>query len=1041
MRMSTDVQYGLWFLDRLTPGSPAFHHTRAYRISGPLEVAALRAAWTSLASRHETLRTRFDALGEPVLEAGMTAELSIVDISIGGRHGEQAVERFLAYQAAAPFALDRGPLARLSLARLAPLRHLLVLVAHRIVADERSMSTLVDELGRLYAAALAGEPADRVFAEPAPRWSEHARPARAVEAAARRAERWWRKAGAPAPVELPTDRDRGPAADWRAGAVPFDWGVELADRIRGLATAAGTRPLAVVLAAALAVLARYSGEHRIAVATPVSARRADTPPGLVGPLDNLALVDADITAAGTFRGLVDQVAARLDDLGDQRHLPFSRLVETLGAPRDRRTVPLVDVLVAHLDEDAAALRVAHATATRQEVEPTAAVADLELRVRTVPALTGTLAYRAELFDGESAERIAGQVLTALTAGVAAPETPLATLPLDDPARATAALRAGDRIAAGPPVEAPVHEMVRRIAVWAPERPAVIWEGGGLSYDGLWRRAEEIAAGLAARGASGRPVVVRVPSGPDQTAALLGVLAAGAQICWLGTGDLGGRGRAILADLRPACLLVAGDPDDDEVARWARTGLDTPAYDVAALDGTGPLPPGDAGAIAYVAYTSGSTGRPKGIAQPHSAFGQFVSWLGGRFGMGEDARVAQWVAADHDPALCEVFATLVSGGTLCLPAPAIRLHAEKLLDWMATEKVTHLQTVPSFARELLRALGGRTGEPLRELRHLLLMGEALPGALVERLRAELPGTALSNIYGPTETIAATWHPVDGTVGGTTPIGRPIPGRQVLVLDEDDRPCPAGVTGEIVIRSPFVAAGYLGVEGPAAAFAPVRGLSGSRCYRTGDLGRWRWDGALEYRGRRDFQIKVYGVRLELGEVEAALQAHPSVRECGAVPVRGPDGLVNRLDVYVVPVRRGEGAPEVWRAHLRERLGKVVPVVFRTVPGRLPRNAGGKVDRRRLPELAPVATAGTAAPLTGTAQDLAALWTRVVGGPPPGLDDGFFASGGRSVQIPALLHQVSERFGVDVPIRDFYANPSLRTLAAAVADAQVHQAPRLR
>ncbi|MGN9910218.1 non-ribosomal peptide synthetase [Phytohabitans sp. LJ34] len=1038
--MSTDVQYGLWFLDRLTPASPAFHHTRAYRISGPLEVAALRAAWSALADRHEVLRTRFDAVGTPVFDAAVP-DLSIVDVSIVGRHGEQAVERFVADQAAAPFALDSGPLARLSLARLAPLRHLLVLVVHRIVADERSMWTLVDELGQLYAAALGGEPADRVFAAPAPRWSDHARPARGVEAAARRAERWWRKASAPAPVELPTDRDRGAAADWRAGVVPFDWGVELADRIRGLADAAGTRPLAVVLAAVLAVLARYSGESRIAVATPVSTRGADTPTGLVGPLDNLALVDADLAATPTFRELVAQVAGRLDALGDHRHLPFSRLVETLGAPRDPRTVPLVDVLVAHLDDDPAGLRVAHATATRQEVDPTATVADLELRVRTVPAVTGTLAYRAELFDEGSVERIADQLLTALTAGVADPESPLAELPLDDPARAATALRTGDRIAAGPPAGVPVHELVRRIARRAPDRPAVVWEGGGLSYAGLWRRAEEIAAGLVARGASGQPVVVRVPSGPDQTAALLGVLAAGAHVCWLGTGDLGGRGRAILADLKPACLLVSGDPDDDEVARWARTDLDTPAYDVATLVEAGPLPPGDPGATAYVAYTSGSTGRPKGIAQPHSAFGQFVSWLGTRFEMGRDARVAQWVAADHDPALCEVFATLVAGGTLCLPTPAIRLHAEKLLDWMAAEEVTHLQTVPSFARELLRALGGRTGEPMRELRHLLLMGEALPGALVEQLRAELPGAALSNIYGPTETIAATWHPVDSTVEGTTPIGRAIPGRQVLVLDEEDRPCPAGVTGEIVIRSPFVAAGYLGVEGTAAAFAPVRGLPGVRCYRTGDLGRWRWDGALEYRGRRDFQIKVYGVRLELGEVEAALQAHPSVRECGAVPVRGPDGLVNRLDVYVVPVRRGEGASEVWRAHLRERLGKVVPVVFRTVHGRLPRNAGGKVDRRRLPELAPVATAGAAAPLTGTAQALASLWARVVGGPPPGLDDRFFAAGGRSAQIPVLLHHVSERFGVDVPIRDFYANPSLRALAAAVADAQVHQAPRLR
>ncbi|MCG5438982.1 non-ribosomal peptide synthetase [Micromonospora foliorum] len=1033
------AQDGLWFLDRLTPRSPALHRYRAYRIAGPLEVAALRTAWTTLVDRHEALRLRFTESGHAVFDESLPAAMSVVDCSTGGRQGHPTVEAFLAAEVAAPFLLDRGPLARLAVARLAPLRHCLVLVVHQIVADEPSMSTLIDELGRHYAAALGGTPARPVGTDAAPRFSEHARAARAVEAAARRAEKWWRESLPPAPVELPTDRYRGADVDWRAGVHHFDWGVELATDVNRLALDAGTVPLAVVLAALEVVLARYSGERRIAVGTRVGTRLATTPAGLVGPFENLALVDVDLTGAPTFRELVDQVAGRLDALSDQRHLPFGRLVELLGAPRDPRTIPLVNVLVDEVAEEHSTLRLAHTTATRQDIDPPATIADLELRVATRPATIGTLAYRAELFDDESVERIANQVLTVLAAGVATPDTSATALPMDQPTPAAEELGGDDRIADGPPVDVPVHELVRRIVDTHPERLAVLTDSGGLTYAGLWLRAREIAAALLARGAGGRPVVVRLPSGPEQTAALLGVLAAGGHLCWFGTGDVGDRGRAVLADLRPACLLVAGDPDDDELARWARIELDIAVHDVATLTGVGALPTVDAGAVAYVAYTSGSTGRPKGIAQPHSAFGQFVTWLGTRFEMGDGARVAQWVAPDHDPALCEVFATLTSGGTLCLPAPDIRIHGEKLVDWMANREITHLQTVPSFARELLRVVTSRADRPLRALRHLLLMGEALPGELVNRLHGSLPDVRLANLYGPTETIAATWQPIDRPVDGSTPIGRAIPGRQVLVLDADERPCPQGVTGAIVIRSPFVATGYLGAVDPSTAFAPVGGQSDIRTYRTGDLGRWRFDGALEYRGREDFQIKVYGVRLELGDVEAALQTHASVRECGVVAVHGPDGLVNRLDAYVVPIRAGEGSPEVWRAHLRQRLGKVIPLVFRTVDGRLPRNIGGKVDRRRLPELARSVRAATPAPLTDTEQTLAALWAEVVDAGVPGLDDSFFTAGGRSALIPALLHRVSERFGVHVPIRDFYANPSLRTLANAVSVAGDEDGPR--
>jgi amino acid adenylation domain-containing protein len=351
------------------------------------------------------------------------------------------------------------------------------------------------------------------------------------------------------------------------------------------------------------------------------------------------------------------------------------------------------------------------------------------------------------------------------------------------------------------------------------------------------------------------------------------------------------------------------------------------------------------ATAYVAYTSGTSGRPKGIRQTHAALAQFTGWFAAEFGIGAGTRLAQWAAPGYDAGLVEVFAALRAGATLC-PVPwRIRADPDCLVPWLARERVTVLQTVPSFARELEPLLGAGPA-PVR-LAALLLAGEALPGPLAGRLRARLPGTRLVNLYGPTETILATRHEVSAAdaAAGTVPIGRAIPGRELLVLDDRDRPCPPGEVGHLVIRSRYVTTGYVGAAAAeTAAFRPPAGTGGPvPHYRTGDLGRWRPDGVLEFHGRRDLQIKMYGTRLELADVEAALDADGTVASCAVAPVTGPDGLPVRLDAYVVP--GPGGTADRWRAALRRRFGDLVlPVTFTTVDS-LPRNTGGKVDRRAL------------------------------------------------------------------------------------------------
>ncbi|MFV2013451.1 MULTISPECIES: amino acid adenylation domain-containing protein [unclassified Micromonospora] len=489
----------------------------------------------------------------------------------------------------------------------------------------------------------------------------------------------------------------------------------------------------------------------------------------------------------------------------------------------------------------------------------------------------------------------------------------------------------------------VHRLIRQLT---PEGVALRWESVNFTRRDLHERADRIAGALA--GLAGRPVAVRVPPGPDGYAALLGVLSAGAYLVWFGNGAVGERGRMIFDDVRPAAVLTAGCPDD--LVDWYAEHTGITPVDVTELPEAPvsevPVRPSD---WAYLAHTSGSTGRPKGVPQTHAALAQFSLWFAATFGLGPGVRVGQWVHPEHDPAICETFAALVSGAQLC-PVPALtRTHPERMLAWLGAEGVDVLQTVPSFARELARASGPR---PL-PVRRLVLMGEAVPPELVAALHNRSPELELFNLYGPTETVAATWCRIprgeprtaarwSANCPTVVPIGRAIPGREVLLLDEADGEADEG---EIVVLSPYVTPGYLRGGRDHPAFRPVPGRGPGPWYRTGDLGRRRPDGQLEFRGRRDQQVKVQGHRIELAEIEAVLGEHPSVAECAVLAVPSDDGIVTSLVAYVVS--RADPAPQKqWRARVRERFGDVLlPIRLRIVPGALPRTTTGKVDVRRL------------------------------------------------------------------------------------------------
>ncbi|MEU8266653.1 AMP-binding protein [Sphaerisporangium sp. NPDC049002] len=1066
--MTSRAQDRAWFLDRLVPGSPAHNLSRAYLVTGELDLSALSAAWREVTRRHEILRTTLaEAGGRPAQEIAAVGGAAVSFTDLGTL--APPAERWCAEQAATPFDLARGPLARLAVARQARLErrqapsehsqslpehpqapserrrgepvHAVVLVCHQAVADERSMAILVDEISACYAALVAGRPAGDALPDPRRQYADHAvreRDRLSTPEFRRLLDGWAETLSPPpAPPALPVDRARPPGPSSHGGVVRFEWDGELGGALAELCRAEGTTPMVALLAAFQCLLGRYGREERPVVAVPAQARPGPEFGDVVGPFDNLLIMRADLSGRPAFRELLGRTARVAREAFEHRELPFDELVRALNVDRDPYRIPMGDVMFVFEESPEPGLRLPGAAARRLRDGGGSARTDLTLTIeRAGPSVTGSLEYRDSLFDAESARHVAEQLHTLLTAALRDPGLPVDALPLEGADRIQAAVAEADLIEAAAPVDRPVHELVHLRARTDPDALAVVWDGTGLSYRELEERAAAVTGALAALGGvEGQPVAVRMAQGPRQVATLLGVLDAGAHLVCLGTGDAGERGKAVLDDIRPAVLVLDEEPAGDELARWYRDELDGRILDLALLGtgrpaNAGPVPPsGGMTGRAYVAYTSGSTGRPKGIAQSHGSFAQFVTWFAGEFGLRPGSRMAQWAAPAYDASLVEIFSALVAGATLYPVPERTRANPEKMAGWLADERITVFQTVPSFARQLLGVIaadGPARGLPA--LGHLLLAGEPLAGELANGLRAALPALRLVNLYGPTESILATFHEVTGPVYGVVPIGGPIPGRQILVLDEHDRPCPAGVAGQIVIRGPHITPGYVGAaSGERSPFLPLSGFEdGRRSYRTGDLGRRRWDGSLEFGGRKDFQVKFNGARMELTDIEAALAAHESVAECAVVAVSDADGLVRRLVGYVVP-RTPDAAADLWRAALRRRFGKAMPPVsFRTLD-RLPRNIGGKVDRAALPRPASSLARTSAPARTPVESDLAAIWSELLGTGRAEADVTFFAAGGHSLLVPVLLDRIHGRFGVAVSLAQFFADPTPAGLSA--------------
>ncbi|HEX2191398.1 MAG TPA: amino acid adenylation domain-containing protein, partial [Longimicrobiaceae bacterium] len=1032
------AQQRLWFIHQLDPGSAAYNMPYPVRLRGRLEVGAMRRALAETVRRHEALRTVFStAGGEPVQTVRPPAPVPLPVADLAGlpvEAREREAQRRVRDEARRPFDLERGPLLRAALFRLAEREWGLLFDLHHVVADGWSMEVLVREVSVLYDAFARGEPSPL---PPLPvqypdfaAWQRERVTAQVVEAQVR----WWREAldGAPPVLELPLDRPRPPRPGELGDSRGFLLSPETTAALRELGVREGATPFAVLLAGCLAVLARWSGQDDVSVGTPAAGRdRLELEP-LIGMFVNTLVLRVRVPGGLTFRALLAR--ARETALGAFAHqdVPFERLVEELRVERSLRHTPLFQVMFSVQSgggDDGAAppageLRMEPLTQAEPAAKFDLSIAFTEGRER----LAGSLAFRAELFDGATVERMAEHFRALLDAVAADPDRPLAEVEILGPAErevlegwSRAPLPAGAEAWAG----RPVHETFSEQAARTPGAPAVVSAGGALTYAELDAASAALAAALRGLGVGPETRVgLCVEGGPEAVLGVLGILRAGGAYVPLDPSYPAERLAFTLEDA--AVPVLVAQPHLAEAL---------PAHGAAVLHlDAAALPPSPAPAprltaspdqLAYVIYTSGSTGRPKGVEVTHGALANTMAAAGEAFGFGAGDVMPALASFAFDIWLFESLLPLLRGATVrAVPrgrvADVAALVEEELGD------ATLLHAVPALMRQVVDRVRAARGA-LPGLRRAFVGGDAVPPDLPGAMREAFPAAEVRVLYGPTEaTILCAAQRLDGErPEGRHLAGRPLGTGPLYVLDSAGRPAPIGVPGELCVGGPSVARGYLGRPGPTAErFVPdpFSGGAGARLYRTGDRVRWGADGVLEFLGRMDQQVKIRGFRIEPGEVEAQLAAHPTVREA-VVAVRedGPGG--KRLVGYAVPA--ADTAPEALLEHLRARLPEYMVPSALVLLDALPLTPTGKVDRRALPAPEP-GEAEYAAPRTPAEEILAGIWADVLGRERVGIHDDFFALGGHSLLATQVVSRAQAALGAELPLRALFESPTVAGLA---------------
>jgi amino acid adenylation domain-containing protein len=1031
----------------------------------------LKQGFDEIIRRHETLRTSFgESNGEPSQFIAAAAELplSLVDLrGLPAHEVERAVEAAALAETRHRFDLTRAPLLRATLLRVADSEHVLLLTMHHIISDGWSIGVLTREVSALYAAYAEGKPSP--LAELDVQYADYAAWQRGWlqgETLERQLSYWKEKLrGAPPALELPTDRPRPPVQMHRGENITYRLDGGLVRALKEFSRRDGATLFMSLLAGFKAVLSRLADEKDVVIGTPLAGRTRAETEGLIGFFINTLVLRTRVEREESFRELVRRVRETTLDAYAHQDIPFERLLEALQPPRDLSRTPLFQVFFNMLNFSDVKLELPGVSLETLPVPSGRANFDLTLYLEEKgDGLELGLVYDADLFGRARMNELLAQFDRLLRQAVANPDeklnqlsllTPSSNSFLPDPTEPLSDAWHGG-----------VHALFARRAQADPRRTAVVESAGAWSYAELNRRANRVAHYLLAGGVGrGDVVAIYAHRSAALAGAVLGVLKAGAAFLILDPAYPPERLAEYLRIARPRGFVELQEAGELPAALGefvaesdCRCRLTLPAFAAAAawrelerFSDEEPAVEVGADDVAYISFTSGSTGKPKGILGRQGPLSHFLPWQREYFGLLESDRYSMLSGLSHDPLHRDIFTPLALGATVCVPDPEKIGVAGWLADWMAREHVTIAHLTPAMAQLLTQGATGAADEGLTKtpLRYAFTVGDVLTKNDVARLRRMAPGVTCVNFYGSTESQRAVGFYVvpdegaaaEGRTKEIIPLGRGMRDVQLLVLNSAGRMCGVGEAGEIYIRSPHLAKGYLGDEELSRAkfiTNPFTGAPGDRLYRTGDQGSYTAGGDVEFLGRNDQQVKVRGFRIELGEIEAVLASHPRVQEA-VVIARADARGGRRLDAYVVPRPQETTGTDELRAFLTAKLPEyMVPSAF-VVLAALPVTPNGKVDRRALPAPDTAALAGAGAyvaPRDATEERVAEIWAAVLGVGRVGVHDNFFELGGHSLLATQINTRLRDAFGVEVPLRDLFQSPTVARLAEAVAAAQRRQ-----
>ncbi|WP_405487682.1 amino acid adenylation domain-containing protein [Nocardia sp. NBC_00511] len=1037
-------QRRLWFLDRFEGGA-AYHIPMMLRLTGDIDADALRTAFLDVVARHEVLRTVYpDVAGVPVQrvlsvhDAAGRFEFSAGTVSANTVTAE--ISRF----ATTTFELSEQLPIRVCLLRTAgPGDRLLVVVLHHIAADGFSLTPLARDISVALRARQDGIPP--AWAPLPVQYPDFALWQQRVLGAAddprselHRQLSYWQTALANAPIEmtLPFDRPR-PARPTHGGATTrFEIPARTHTRIIEVAQAGGASVFMVLQAAVSVLLSKLGAGTDVVVGSPIAGRVDAALDGLIGFFVNMLVLRTDLRADPSFADVVARTRATDLAAFDHQEVPFEVLVERLNPARSPSRHPLFQVMVMLANSAAAAPVPPETGITAEPVELPTTKFDLDFefaehRDDSGPAgLSCSLRYATDLFDPDTAAAVAERLITVLDRVTADPALPIGRI--ETLTGAERDLLRDWNTTGRPMTDQPL--LTGRTSDGDPGDIAVVADEAALTYAEFDSRTHRLARWLIERGVGPDTVVgVRAPRGAAQLVAIHAIVAAGGAYLPLDPGAPAQRTAAMLAIAGPRCVLTCGETgaDDDAIAI---DRLDLAAYSdrpITDRDRLAPLRPEH---TAYLLFTSGSTGAPKGVCVSHRAIANRLAWMQGRYPLTTADVVLYKTPETFDVSVWELFWALRVGARLTVLAPGAHRDTRAVARAIIDNGVTTAHFVPSmlalFAAEP-EAAGCAT------LRRIFASGEVLPATVAQHAR-RVTGASLYNLYGPTEAaVDVTAHQVTSADTLDVPIGAPVDNTRAHVLDDRLRPVPPGVPGELYLAGVQLARGYRARPDLTAErfVADPAGPPGTRMYRTGDLVRWTRHGELEYLGRNDFQVKLHGVRIEVGEIEQALAEIPGIAR--AVVTRYTDPRTgDRLAAYLVAAAPIE--IDTVRRQLASRLPThMVPTAW-TVLDELPLLANGKLDRRALPAPIDAGPGHHREPRDERERALCRLIAELLGRDRVGIDDAFFELGGNSLLAVELAAAIRAEFACDLEVQAIFESASVADLAERIAEPNAEADP---